>query len=77
VHNYGTPIPPEALGTLFDPLVRSVDEELGNPSTSLGLGLFIVKEVVVAHQGSIEVSSNASDGTTFTVVLPRVSRASA
>lgn len=26
VHNYGTPIPPEALGTLFDPLVRSVDE---------------------------------------------------
>lgn len=73
VHNYGTPIPKEALGTLFDPLVRSADEELG--STSLGLGLFIVKEVVTAHQGSIEVSSNESDGTTFTVTLPRVSRA--
>ncbi|WP_025130524.1 sensor histidine kinase KdpD [Pseudomonas sp. PH1b] len=76
IHNYGAPIPKEALSTLFDPLVRSADEALGNPSTSLGLGLFIVKEVVTAHQGSIEVSSNESDGTTFTVILPRVSRAS-
>ena len=75
VHNYGTPIPKDALSTLFDPLVRSASEELGGPSTSLGLGLFIVKEVVSAHQGHIEVSSNASDGTTFTVTLPRVSRA--
>jgi len=75
VHNYGAPIPEEALSTLFDPLVRSASEELGGPSTSLGLGLFIVKEVVSAHQGSIEVSSNESDGTTFTVTLPRVSRA--
>ncbi|KAF0862651.1 sensor histidine kinase KdpD [Pseudomonas sp. LD120] len=75
IHNYGAPIPREALGTLFDPLVRSADEELGNNSTSLGLGLFIVREVVVAHQGSIEVSSSESDGTTFTVTLPRVSRA--
>ncbi|MCE4058035.1 sensor histidine kinase [Pseudomonas sp. Au-Pse12] len=75
VHNYGAPIPQEALATLFDPLVRSADEELGSTSTSLGLGLFIVKEVVTAHQGSIEVSSSESDGTTFTVTLPRVSRA--
>lgn len=75
IHNYGQPIAQEALSTLFDPLVRSASEELGNPSTSLGLGLFIVKEVVVAHQGSIDVSSSQIDGTTFTVVLPRVSRA--
>jgi signal transduction histidine kinase len=33
--------------------------------------LFIVKEVVTAHQGTIEVSSNEEDGTLFTVVLPR------
>ncbi|WP_166218143.1 sensor histidine kinase [Pseudomonas atagonensis] len=73
VHNYGTPIPEEAIGTIFDPLVRSADEELGQPSTSLGLGLFIVKEVVTAHGGSIEVSSNEADGTLFSVVLPRKS----
>jgi signal transduction histidine kinase len=71
VHNYGAPIPDDAIGTIFDPLVRSADEQLGEPSTSLGLGLFIVKEVVDAHAGTIEVSSNETDGTLFTVVLPR------
>ena len=71
VHNYGTPIAPEAITTIFDPLVRSADEELGQPSTSLGLGLFIVKEVVDAHGGTIEVSSSEAGGTLFTVVLPR------
>ncbi|MGE7965812.1 sensor histidine kinase [Pseudomonas sp. NPDC089918] len=71
VHNDGAPIPPEALPTIFDPLVRSADESLNGPTTSLGLGLFIVKEVVKAHQGTIDVSSNEADGTMFTVVLPR------
>nr|WP_180204060.1 HAMP domain-containing sensor histidine kinase [Pseudomonas sp. SbOxS1]NYU03886.1 sensor histidine kinase [Pseudomonas sp. SbOxS1] len=71
VHNYGAPIAEKDIGTIFDPLVRSTDEELGQPSTSLGLGLFIVKEVVQAHGGTVEVSSNETDGTLFTVVLPR------
>ena len=73
VHNNGTPIAEEALATLFDPLVRSPSEDIGHPgaSTSLGLGLFIVKEVVDAHHGSIEVSSTEAEGTTFTVVLPK------
>lgn len=71
VHNDGTPIPEDAIGTIFDPLVRSADEELGQPSTSLGLGLFIVKEVVTAHGGTIEVSSSEADGTLFSVTLPR------
>ncbi|NMX94095.1 MULTISPECIES: HAMP domain-containing sensor histidine kinase [unclassified Pseudomonas] len=73
VHNYGKPIPQAALGTVFDPLVRSANEELGGTSTSLGLGLFIVKEVVQAHRGTIEVTSSEAAGTTFTVVLPRQS----
>ncbi|MFK3796753.1 sensor histidine kinase [Pseudomonas sp. NPDC088444] len=73
VHNDGEPIAQEAIGSIFDPLVRSINEEAGthNPSTSLGLGLFIVKEVVNAHGGSITVTSNFGDGTTFTVVLPK------
>lgn len=71
MHNYGPSIPEAALGTVFDPLVRSANEEPGSTSTSLGLGLFIVKEVVLAHRGSIEVTSSEADGTTFTVVLPR------
>lgn len=71
VHNDGIPIPDDALPTIFDPLVRSASEELGEPTTSLGLGLFIVKEVVDAHRGTIEVRSSEADGTLFTVVLPR------
>jgi signal transduction histidine kinase len=74
VHNDGLPIAEDAIGTIFDPLVRSVSEnaDARSSSTSLGLGLFIVKEVVNAHGGSITVTSNVGDGTTFSVVLPRL-----
>lgn len=74
VHNNGLPIAEDAIATIFDPLVRSVSENVDarSPSTSLGLGLFIVKEVVNAHGGSITVTSTVGDGTTFSVVLPRV-----
>ena len=72
VHNLGDPISEDAIGSIFDPLVRSINEGTPHgPSTSLGLGLFIVKEVVNAHGGSITVTSNVGDGTTFTVVLPK------
>lgn len=73
VHNLGDPISEDAIGSIFDPLVRSISEGTvpHGPSTSLGLGLFIVKEVVNAHGGSITVTSNVGDGTTFTVELPK------
>ena len=73
VHNVGLPIAEDALATLFDPLVRSPSEDIDQPgtSTSLGLGLFIIKEVVDAHGGTIDVTSTTADGTTFTVVLPK------
>ncbi|WP_426142983.1 sensor histidine kinase [Pseudomonas sp. DWP3-1-2] len=73
VHNLGNPIAEDAIGSIFDPLVRSntAEHPSKGPTTSLGLGLFIVKEVVNAHGGSITVTSNVNDGTTFTVVLPK------
>ncbi|PBP90765.1 two-component sensor histidine kinase [Pseudomonas syringae] len=73
VHNEGKPIAEDAIGTIFDPLVRSTEEnsETRGTSTSLGLGLFIVKEVVNAHGGSITVTSTIGEGTTFNVVLPK------
>ncbi|MNC79493.1 sensory histidine kinase AtoS [compost metagenome] len=38
---------------------------------SVGLGLFIVREIVRAHGGEVVVSSSAQAGTTFTVTFPR------
>lgn len=73
VHNGGPPIPPELLATIFDPLKR-----LPTPAStaqritgSVGLGLYIVREIVVAHGGTVEVASTAQAGTMFTVRLPR------
>jgi signal transduction histidine kinase/CRP-like cAMP-binding protein len=76
VKNHGRSIPPDALQVIFNPLVR-VDSPQPHPdarlSTSLGLGLFIAREIVLAHQGSINVTSSDESGTVFTVQLPRVS----
>ena len=73
VHNEGAPIPPEALPTLFDPLVRhaTVESALRRAPGSIGLGLYIVREIVNAKGGTITVNSTAQQGTTFTVRIPR------
>nr|WP_163999664.1 ATP-binding protein [Pyxidicoccus caerfyrddinensis] len=70
VHNEGTPIPHEQLPTLFQPLQRGSDAA-DRTGRSVGLGLFIVRSIVEAHQGHIEVESAPGQGTTFVVSLPR------
>lgn len=69
VHNFG-PVIPEAQRTrLFEPLTRGVDVDA--ELRSVGLGLFIVREIARAHGGDVSVVSDAVEGTTFTVRLPR------
>jgi signal transduction histidine kinase len=72
VRNGGAAIPPHLLPTIFDPLVRgaSPGSSPRRPG-SIGLGLYIVREVVTAHGGSVNVRSSAAEGTVFTVRLPR------
>jgi PAS domain S-box-containing protein len=72
VHNEGTPIPPHALGHLFEPFWRGGARLDKRSSGGLGLGLFIVQEIVRAHGGTLGVRSSRSEGTTFSVALPRV-----
>lgn len=73
VKNYGPEIPAHVLAAIFDPLVQlSVEPgQKGPASTSLGLGLFIAREITTSHGGTIEVESSAESGTIFTVRLPR------
>jgi signal transduction histidine kinase len=72
VHNMGDPIPLEDLPRIFAPLVRaSTSSDHAPYGASLGLGLFIVREIVQAHRGTVDVTSTGEEGTTFTVQLPR------
>ena len=68
VHNDGA-IPEELLPTIFDPF-RSGGRTTGR-GDGLGLGLFIAKAVARAHNGTLDVESDALRGTTFRLVLPR------
>jgi signal transduction histidine kinase len=73
VKNRGEPIPPASLQVIFDPLVQLSEDsavKLKAPSTNLGLGLFIAREVALGHGGGIDVKSNREDGTVFTIRLP-------
>ena len=68
VHNGGPPISKSALATMFDPMIRH-DRDTTHPG--LGLGLYIASQVVIAHGGTLEVTSTKAAGTTFTAHLPR------
>jgi len=69
VHNFGTPIPEALLGDLFEPMIRGSHDNA--ELRSVGLGLFIVREIVKAHCGEVAVTSTLTTGTTFTVTFPR------
>ena len=72
VTNRGPAIPADRAASLFQPFThgdaRPAD---GNRPRGLGLGLYIVKQIVTAHGGTITFESSAALGTTFIVRLPR------
>ncbi len=69
VHNRGEPISAELLPHLFTPLHRGKDTEKG--VRSIGLGLYIVDQIVKSHGGDVRVTSTREEGTRFTLRLPR------
>jgi signal transduction histidine kinase len=73
IGNKGTPIDRERMQSIFEPLVRFTEEDrIGHRNeTSLGIGLYITREIVQAHKGVIHVDSSDGEGTTFTFRLPR------
>lgn len=73
VHNYGKAIPTTFLPVLFDPQARCSRQAPDGEKTmsqGLGLGLFIVSEIVKGHEGTIDVESCETSGTMFRIRLP-------
>jgi len=68
VKDTGVGIPKDKLPMIFDQFYR-VKEVNSEPVEGSGLGLSIVKKIVDAHSGTIEVESELGEGTTFTVRL--------
>lgn len=75
IQNMGAPMEASHLRTLFDPAqriaVRSASARAASDSDNLGLGLYIARDIVSAHGGVIAVTSTLTEGTTFTLTLPR------
>ncbi|MDQ0653859.1 PAS domain-containing sensor histidine kinase [Pseudomonas cedrina] len=67
VHNHGQAIPEALLAGLFEPMTRGTAQ--GSDVRSVGLGLYIVRELAKVHGGDVAVTSSASEGTTFTVTF--------
>lgn len=68
--NGGRPIPPSLLPRIFEPFFRATAPN-GDHPRSVGLGLYIVREIVRAHGGTVVVTSSAETGTCFRIVLAR------
>ena len=68
IRDHGIGIPAEHQSRIFERFERAVsDRHYGG----LGLGLWIVRQIVDAFGGPIEVESRVGEGSTFTVLLPR------
>jgi two-component system NtrC family sensor kinase len=65
IRDTGIGIEPETSGKIFDPFFTTKEEGKGS-----GLGLFVAREIVAEHDGSIKVESAEGDGTTFIIKLP-------
>ena len=69
VADNGPGIPPEDLPHIFEKMYR-VEKESTRSVEGSGLGLSIVKRIIVLHSGQIAVESTVGEGTTFRVSLP-------
>ncbi|WP_199300346.1 sensor histidine kinase KdpD [Trichocoleus sp. FACHB-262] len=71
IRNEGNPIALDAQSILFQQFRRTLDAD---EQTGWGLGLFLAKSIIEAHQGTLQVESAAGKGTSFIIRLPKLPR---
>jgi signal transduction histidine kinase len=71
VNNHGRVISTPDRERIFEPRKRGTNGEQRAPANGLGLGLYICREIIRAHNGTLAVRSTEEEGTTFTGRLPR------
>jgi signal transduction histidine kinase len=69
ISDHGPGIPAEELPHIFDPFYRGADA-VARQIHGNGLGLSLVRRIVVAHGGRVNVSTRAGSGSAFTITLP-------
>ena len=71
IHNDGPAIEPADLARLFEPFRQGHSAQKSIHGRSVGLGLYIARQVIASHGGSLTVRSVEGEGTRFMVRLPR------
>jgi signal transduction histidine kinase len=71
VKNHGRAISACHLQVIFDPLVQLPSTGADRTPENLGLGLYIAREIVTMHGGTLVAESSVEDGTVFSARLPR------
>jgi signal transduction histidine kinase len=69
VSDTGDGIPADEAPFVFDMFYRAGDE-LSRTSQGTGLGLYLVRQIVHAHRGTVRIATTGPEGTTFRVELP-------
>lgn len=71
VTDRGIGIPPDEMKFLFERFTRASNAKR-SPIKGTGLGLYLAKTLIERHGGNIQVQSTLGEGSTFTIVLPRM-----
>src|SRR4029078_3233433 len=69
VSDQGIVVPEVAQANLFQQFYRATNVE-AQQIQGMGIGLYVVKEIVTVHDGEITLQSREGEGSTFTISLP-------
>ena len=75
VSDSGPGLEEDDLDRLFKPFQRLAQQPTDG-EVSLGLGLYLVKEIIGRHEGEVDVETTRGEGSTFTLILPTASASS-